>query len=384
MRHDELRIDIDGVEAADLYADLLGLEVELDEELAGMFRMTLALLLRPDGSWTYLDDERLMVWRRVQVTAGLQDDVQPLLTGYITHVRPDFGPGLEACRLQVWGTDASVLMDRVERLKDWPNKKDSDIATETFQAYGLTPQVTDTGIVHDEAVSTVIQRETDIQLLRRLALRNGFECFVDGDRGYFRPPAVDDTPQPVLAVHFGEETNVNRFSLEVDALAPTDVAMFQIDHIAGDVLEAHAVPGSQTALGAVPAAGVLGPGMGPGLVYVAQSVATGVPEMTEICQSVYDQAEWLVTGEGEVAANEYGSILRPRSTVTVKGVGATHSGVYYVAHVTHRFTLDGYLQTFRIKRNALASKGDEDFSTGGADAAAGLPAAGALAAEVSL
>ena len=33
------------------------LEVELDDELAGMFRMTLALMLRADGTWTYLDDD---------------------------------------------------------------------------------------------------------------------------------------------------------------------------------------------------------------------------------------------------------------------------------------------------------------------------------------
>ena len=36
--------------------------------------------------------------------------------------------------------DASVLMDREDKLKDWPNKKDSDIATEIFRRYGLTPR----------------------------------------------------------------------------------------------------------------------------------------------------------------------------------------------------------------------------------------------------
>ena len=34
--------------------------------------------------------------------------------------------------------DASVLMDRVEVLKDWPNRKDSDIAQEIFDTYGLS------------------------------------------------------------------------------------------------------------------------------------------------------------------------------------------------------------------------------------------------------
>ena len=79
--------------------------------------------------------------------------------------------------------------------------------------------------------------------------------------------------------------------------------------------------------------------------------------MTTLCQTLYDQGEWFVTGEGEVAANQYGSILMPRRTVIVNGVGETQSGAYYVTHVTHRFTEDGYTQLFRVKRNALVSSG---------------------------
>jgi phage protein D len=364
MQHDNLRIEIGGAEIDDLYRDLVSLEVELDEELAGMFRMTVALRLNADGSWTYLDDDQFVIWQRVVVTAGLADDSRQLLTGYITHLRPQFTTGLEQSRLSIWGMDASVLMDRVDKLKDWPNKKDSDIASETFRAYRLTPQVTDTDVIHDEEVSTIIQRETDMQLLRRLALRNGYECFVDGDTGCFRPPAVDDTPQPVLAVQFGAETNVNRFSLEVNALAPADVAMSGVDHVTGDVLDTSAESTGETILGASPADSYLAAGMAPGLVHIGQTVTTGGPEMTALCQGLRDHGEWFVTGEGEVAANQYGSILTPRGTVTIKGIGETHSGVYYVTHVTHTFSAAGYTQVFRVKRNALMPTGGEDFSAG--------------------
>jgi phage protein D len=368
MRHDNLRIEIGGAEVEELYRDLLTLEVELDDELAGMFRLTVKLFLHADGRWTYLDDDRFTPWTQVSIAAGLEDDARHLLTGFITHVRPDFGTGLEQCQLEIWGMDASVLMDREDRLKDWPNMKDSDIARERFLRYGLTPQVIDTEVVHDEEISTIIQRETDIQLLKRLALRNGFECFVDGSTGYFRPPAVDDAPQPVLAVHFGDETNVNRFSLEVNALAPADVAMFQVDPDNCEVLEETVDTPRQPSLGARSANDYLGPDMTPGLVYIGQTVTTGAPEMTALCQGLFDRGEWFVTGEGEVAANEYGNILKPRGTVTIKGVGETHSGVYYVTHVTHRFTASGYTQVFRVKRNALMPTGAENFSADGGGA----------------
>lgn len=373
MAHDNLRVEIGGGEVDGLYTDLVRLEIELDDQLAGMFRLTLGLLLAPDGTWPYLDDDRFAIWQKVTITAGLDDDSTQLIDGYITHVRPEFGDGLDECRLEVWGMDASVLMDRVDKLKDWPNRKDSDIATEVFGAYGLTPDVTDTEIVHDEELSTIIQRETDIQFLNRLALRNGFECFVDGDGGHFRPSAVDEGPQPVLAVQFGDETNVNRFAIEVNALAQAGAAMSQIDHMSGDVLSATADTGRQKALGSAPAADYLPPGADPPVVQIGRTVTTGAKEMADLCQGLFDRGEWFVTGEGEVSANAYDGVLLPRATVTIKGVGETHSGVYYVSHVTHTFTPDGYTQTFKVARNALRPNGDEDFSADGGGLLGGLP-----------
>jgi phage protein D len=365
MEHENFRISIDGVEADDLYPDLAGLEVELDEELAGMFRVELPIFLRSDGAWTHLDDERLAVWREVEIEAGFAGAVDPLIAGYITHVRPSFGPDPTTGRLEIWGLDASVLLDREEVLKDWPNKKDSDIATEIVTGHGLAAEVEDTQVIHDEAVSTVIQRETDMQFLRRLARRNGFECYAEGRTVHFRPPRVDAPSQPVLAFNFGGQTNLVRFALEVDALTPANVAMFQVDRTTKEVLEATADRSRQPALGERDAAGLLVAGMSPAEVFVAMNTATGAPEMEAICRSVFHQAEWFVTGEGVVAANDYGHVLLPRRPVTIKGLGETHSGVYYVTHVTHSFGASGYAQLFRVKRNGLLPTGDEDFAAGG-------------------
>lgn len=362
MEHENFKIEIEGEEVSDLYPDLIRLEVELDDELAGMFRLHLTLRQEQNGSWTPLDDERLRVWKLVVITAGLESDTVELISGYITYAKPVFDPDPAQCMLEIWGMDGSVLMDRVDKLKDWPNKKDSDIAAEIFNLYGFTPEIEDTEVIHDEAISTVIQRETDIQFLKRLALRNGFECYVEGTTGFFRPPQLDATPQPVLAVHFGDETSINRFSIEVNALAPANVAMFQIDRVNKEVLDASAESSLQEALGATDGAGILAAGMEPGLVVIGQTVTTGSPEMTALCQGLFHEGEWFVTGEGEIAANQYGHVLIPRRTVTIKGIGETYSGVYYICHVTHTFTPDGYTQVFRVKRNGLMPTGSEEFS----------------------
>lgn len=367
MAFETFTIMIEGEETSDIYQDLMSLEVELDDELAAMFRLRLAMGQEPDGTWDYLDDARFRVWKHVVITAGLESGAEELISGYITHVRPNFDPDVTRCNLEIWGLDGSIRMDREEKLKDWPNKKDSDIAAEIFNLYGFTPETEDSTVIHDEIISTIIQRESDMQFLKRLALRNGFECYVEGNTGYFRSPRFDAPPQPVLAVHFGEETNVRRFALEVNGLVPTDVAMLQLDRTTKAVLDVTVDTSRQTALGATDATGILATGIDPGLVFVAETVTTGNPEMTALAQGLYDESAWFVTAEGEINGNDYGHVLKTRGTVTIKGVGESYSGIYYVTHVTHSFTPDGYTQHFRVKRNGIGLTGNEDFSAGTGD-----------------
>lgn len=364
MPHDFMRIEFDGEEIDTVYSDLLKLEVELDDELASMFRLRLGMLQTSEG-WTSLDDERLQVWKPVSITAGFEDDNEELLTGYITHVKPHFQANAEQAYLEIWGMDASVMMNRIEVLKDWPNKKDSDIATEIFTSYGLAAEVEDTSVVHEENVSTIIQRETDMQFLKRLALRNGYECYVQGSNAYFGPPSIDDEPQPLLAVHFGNETNIHNFSVGVDAMAPVNVGMFQIDRMNKETAEVNIENSAQTSLGATNSSSILGAGMQAGQLYIGCNGASGAAEMTALCQGLYDRAEWFITAQGEVTANNYAHVLMPRKPVTVKGIGETYSGIYYVNHVTHVFTCDGYKQMVRMKRNALLPAGNEDFGGSG-------------------
>jgi phage protein D len=362
MEFESLRIEIDGEDVDDLYEDILSLEVELDDDLANMFRIHIPLLLENDGTWKYLDDERFRVWKRVTITAGFESASEELITGYITQVQPVFTSDPSNCSLEIWGIDGSILMDREEKLKEWTNKKDSDIASEIFTLYGFTSDIEDTEVIHDEAVSTIIQRETDIRFLKRLAMRNGYECYVNGSTGYFHLPRINQPSQPVLAVHFGDETNVNQISIKQDALTPVNVAMFQIDRKNKEIIEATTENSEQTLLGDTGADGLLAAGMKKSKVYIGLNTVTGIPEMTDLCQGLFHKSEWFVTVEGEIPANLYEHVLQPRKTVTIKGIGETYSGLYYVTHVTHRFNSIGYTQIFRAKRNAIMPSGSEDFS----------------------
>jgi phage protein D len=362
MAYERFIVKIEGKEITTLYSDQIQLEVELDDELASMCWLQITLL-QTGNKWTYLDDAQWMIWNKISIKVGFDKErIEDLFSGYITHIRPHFEIDAAHCILEVWGMDGSVLMDREDILKAWPGKKDSDIAAEIFRKYGFTAHVENTKIVHDEKVSTIIQRETDIQFLKRLAIRNGFECFVEGKDGYFRKPKIDAQPQPPLAVQFGEQTQVKSLDIEVNALtAKQSIAMLQIDRSNKKILETKINRSQQKALGKTKANDLSSQIKPVGLTYISKSVCTGQPEMDTFCRELLHQTEWLVTAMGEIDGNQYAHVLKPRGTVTIKGISETHSGIYYVSHVTHTFNQEGYTQFFHAKRNGIHLTGTEKW-----------------------
>lgn len=365
MENEICLIKINDEEQSDLYPDIVSVEAEEDEQLAGVFNIRLAIRLQKDGTWTWIDDERMSLWNKVSISAGFADNVVEVITGYITQVKPYFDAELSQCFLDVKGMDSNVLMSIEEKLKDWPNKKDSDIATQIFTDYGFTPDVEDTEVVHDEAISTIIQRETDIQFLKRLARRNGFQCFVRNNTGYFRPPQLSGNSQEILAIQFGKESNLSYYNVEINALKPTKVEMHQLDLLTRENRDVTVDSTRQSRLGLTSASDLCVSEVAPAKIFVKHIRANDQPAMQALCQGLYNDAGWIVNGEGEIVGSLYKDVLKARELVTIKGVGKTYSGIYYVAKVKHVFTDSGYTQQFNVKRNALNPDGSEDFGGGG-------------------
>lgn len=361
----EATIKLNEEDAPDLFADLLEMEVEEDYRLAAAFRIRLATVRGEDGLWRYLDDERVKLWNPLAVTVTVNDEEQELASGYITHLRSHVAPGEQDSYVEILGMDETSLMGLEEKIKDWPGKSDSDIAREVFQGYGLAAVVDETGVMRDEAVNTTMQRETDIQFLKRLARRNGFECFVKGGMGYFRKPVLDEPPQPTLAAHFGAETTLTSFEARADALRPTRVESHQIDVIAKEAQVATLEASALRPLGRDAALSLAPPGGVESRLYVKHAVATSVLEMQNLGNALLDEAGWFVEGRGELDTAVYGAILQARKLVPVKGVGEAFSGLYYVTNVRHVFGRGRYVQHFTGRRNALAPTGPADFAGAG-------------------
>jgi phage protein D len=169
-------LSINGQPQDDLVSDIVQIEVQEDVAAADVFRVRLALTPDRDGGWSHVDDDRFALWNRVALEAGYPEDTETLIDGYITHLDVCFSDEDGGAYLEISGMDPSALLDLEEKQRAWINKKDSEIAQEIFLAYGLSYEVEDTVVRVPEDDAAVLQTESDMRFLRRLAARNGFEC----------------------------------------------------------------------------------------------------------------------------------------------------------------------------------------------------------------
>jgi phage protein D len=84
-------------------------------------------------------------------------------------------------------------------------------------------------------------------------------------------------------------------------------------------------------------------------------------ELQALAQAVVDRSAWAITAEGELNTVAYGSVLRAKRPVEVRGAGRQFSGTYYVERVFHTLRGDAYTQRFTLSRNALGLTGQERF-----------------------
>jgi hypothetical protein len=309
---------IDGLSQEDIVADIVEVETEEDVPAADVLRLRLALHLDARGSWNYVDDERFQVWRRVSLRAGYHGSTAMLFDGYVTHTRIVMIHGEESY-LEVYGMDATAIMDLEERQRAWPNKRDDEIALTIFSSYGLSAEVEDTVAGHPENASTVMQADTDIRFLRRLAFRNGFECFVRGGAGFFRSPNMQEAPQAPLAIEFGGETNLTELRLSVDGTAATVVGMHRVDPVDKRVQSRERATSPRRALGARPLAELRS--TLPGGRAIVREVAANSIEMEGRLRHAYHAANEFLRTEGEIDSATYRNVLHAKRLVTIKGVG---------------------------------------------------------------
>jgi phage protein D len=337
------------------------IEVESSLEEASVLRVRLGISQTPIGDWSILDLDpfRPLVPVSVRVQRGLGPP-KAIINGYVTGQDVVYGPEPGSSRLEVTAMDATYLMNLQEKVMPWPNMPDSVIASSIFGQYGVVPQVDPTSPVLTEPEGTTTQRGTDIRFLRRLARRNGFDCYVQPepltgiDFGYFKSRMAAGMPEAVLTVGAGAETNVVDFRIRYEMTRPTTTVAATMDSITGTPQPAIAPAAAELPLGIEPSLLRVLP---PPISRPADTALTRTGDLQKAAQAIVNRSTWALVATGTVGPDL--DVLRPGGIVNVRGAGRAYNGSYYVTRVHHALTAGRYEQRFEARRNAVGMTGAE-------------------------
>jgi hypothetical protein len=321
------------------------------------FQLTFTLAKDKLGDYGLLRSGALDPDQRLIVGVILGVMPEPLIDGVIYHqqVTPGNEPGTST--LTVSGRDISVLLDLEERNAEYRNRPDFLIAAEilaNYAQYGIVPQPTPTTDLPIELQRIPRQHETDLRFLQRMARRNGFVFYIEPltigvSRAYFGPENRAGLPQPALSIDLGTATNVNSLHFSDDALAAAGVSGAFVEPITKTSLTIPPLPSLRVPpLALSPAS--------PRRRTLARNTAGQNPAQaaTSLLAATTNTPD-SSTATGELDTVRYGSILRARRLVDVRGAGVKHNGTYYVRSVTHKIERGSYTQEFTLSREGTGA-----------------------------
>jgi phage protein D len=348
----------------ELLSAIRGLEIEDHADVADMLRLRVAVGVDEGASrWRLLDDDLFTRLQNVRVALKVgSGEAQPLIDAYVVDVRAALSEEPGRSLVEVVAMDGTVLLSLEEKVRAWPDRSDSSIASTIFSDVDFSAVIEDTSVVRSADDTTTLQRGTDIQFLRRLAERNGYECFVEvgagGDtEGHFHPPRVDEQPQAILNVNLGSATNVSSFNARYDMLGATTASATGLEVESASDQSADIDGAELKSLGSETAV----PADRPRRVLLAGSGLVRSGELETLAQSVVDRSSFAITAEGTVSTAVLGSALRAKRPVLVRGAGRAFSGTYYVERVLHVFAGEGHEQRVRLRRNAVGVSSEDRF-----------------------
>jgi hypothetical protein len=317
---------------------------------------TLQTTLLPAG---YFDP----ITTRVIVIVTLAGLPNVIMDGIVTRqeMTPSSEPGQST--LTITGEDLSVLMDIVEIKRPFIALDDTLTLLEVlapYAAFGVVPLVTPP-LFMDFMPPTEgwkAQTGTDLRLIQQIADANGYVFYVEPGPlpgqsiAYFGPDIRIPVPQPALSINMDAHTNVEALSFALDGLVKETMIVTVMDPVTRKIPITVPIPNIsvfQPPLGARPTP--------PAKLNFAKNVAgkTVSEVLKETVGRLLKGSTNAVTANGTLDVLRYGSVLRSRLLVGVRGAGITYDGLYYVDSVTHNIKRGEYKQSFQLSRDGLIS-----------------------------
>lgn len=332
----EVTIDGDPLDST-LAANLLEVRADQRYMLPAAFQVSIA-----DPQLQHVDSSPLKVGAKVEISlaAAGGDALQPVISGQITAVEPEFGR--QGAVLAARGYDESHTLNRSRVTETYQNMSSDDIAAKVADRAGLeTGTIDRAGDVHDFVQQN---NETDWTFLWRLARRIDFEVTVADGALSFRKAGGDAGGEPP-SLRWGAD--LWTFRPRVTGVQQVDeVVVRSWDPSAKDVIESRqpaATPDASIGLDR----GDVGSALGGGSMTMADRPVLSSGEADALATSMASRlANAYVEAEGTCRGNP---ALAAGVKVQVDGVGQLYGGVYTLSAASHVYrTGQGYETRFAV------------------------------------
>lgn len=306
-----------------------------------------------DGDLPLLTESRLGPEAEIALRVPDGDRSAVLVRGPVTRQRISVVTGGAGSALEVIGADSLVTLAREHKVQVWPSTTDSAAITQLLGGASLTPQVNlPTSVTHEETKHALVQRETDLHLIRRLARRNGCWLWLEYDATTAmatahvqRPPT--EAQSSVQLYLSGAQRNLDEAQIEWDvervAAADADCRdVFGATDIAGSVQRSPLTGLADRALDSI--------------VSSARKARLSVPvddaaDLTVRSEAALIDDGWFVAASFTARARTLRRVVRANTVVELHGAGSRHSGRYLVARVAHRIDDDDHIMDVSLVRN---------------------------------
>ncbi|WP_008317251.1 VgrG-related protein [Leptolyngbya sp. PCC 6406] len=310
------------------------------------------------GGYGYAD--LLAIGKRVEIelsrsTTGSTEfedaKTAKIFGGEITGTETHFDEGSQAT-IVVRGYDVSHRLHRGRHNRSFQNMTDDDIVKEIAGADGVATHTVDStggpygyGDINEANGYTFQHNQTNMAFLRMLANRNGFECFVQDDKLYFRRPASKKT----LELKWKE--TLSSFSVRVSSAEQVkEVEVRGWDYkqkrvISETITTGQVLTTNSYGKGSKTSQSFKGKPSNPKMLIVDQHFAES-SQARKIAQSVCNELSGeFVQADARAEGNPE---IRPGRLVKLENLGP-HSGEYYVTETRHLFQAGLYTTEFSVR-----------------------------------
>lgn len=338
-------VDVDGAVLNDPKDGVSLLRVDVRHELGRPSSVVIETADLDAESLDWIDGDLVQEGRPLTIEMGLGETTGRVFLGEITGLDLEIDPD-DAPRVSIRGYDRLHRLARARKTRAFVGQRDSQIAEAVCGDHGLRLAGPDSKLVHDY----VMQREqTDLAFLLARARGLGFVVRVEDKELYFGPR--DLAGSPAGAAKLG----VNLLSLS----ASTSV-LGQVGTVTARVWDpaeqrAVLVEAAESALASKMGGKTSGPALADRGFSAEKTAVVDLPLLTEDAAKLAAAAELEAIALGHVVCRGRmlgAPLLRPGKLLTIGGFTGRFAGDYFLTHVTHTFSRDGFVTEFEGRRTA--------------------------------